>query len=103
MGGSDVAGISIGEVKNGACRRYNKCYTLGMTKVKVTGVGNSVGIILPKEILAKLRVSKGDFLTVSETPLGVSLSALDEKKHRQLEIAEQIMRENRNMLRKLGE
>ena len=103
MGGSDVAGVSTGEVKNAACDRYNKCYTLGMTKVKVTGVGNSVGIILPKEILAKLRVSKGDFLTVSETPLGVSLSALDEEKHRQLEIAEQIMRDNRNMLRKLGE
>jgi putative addiction module antidote len=74
-----------------------------MTKVKVTQVGNSVGIVLPKEVLERLRVSKGDFLTVSETPTGVNLSALDEKKQRQLEIAEQIMRDNRNMLRKLGE
>lgn len=74
-----------------------------MTKVKVTGVGNSVGIILPKEILAKLRVSKGDFLTVSETPLGVSLSALDSEFEHQMDLAEGIMREDRDVLRRLAQ
>ncbi len=74
-----------------------------MTKVKVTSVGNSVGIVLPKETLQMLHVSKGDYLTLSEAPGGVRLSALDERKERQLELAEKIMRENRNMLRKLAE
>jgi len=74
-----------------------------MTKVKVTSVGNSVGIVLPKETLERLHVSKGDYLTLSDSPGGIRLSALDEKKERQLELAEKVMRENRNMLRKLAE
>ena len=74
-----------------------------MTTVKVTKIGNSEGVILPKEILEKLRVSKGDTLTISETPGGIQISPFDEKKARQLDLAEQIMRENRNMLRKLAE
>ena len=74
-----------------------------MIKVKVTTVGNSAGIVLPKELLEKLRVSKGDTLTVSETTRGVELSAFDDRKSRQMEAAEQIMRKNRNMLKKLAE
>ena len=74
-----------------------------MTKLKITAIGNSAGIILPKELLEKLRVSKGDTLTVSETPDGLALSPLDESAARQMEMAEQIMRDNRNMLRKLAE
>jgi putative addiction module antidote len=72
------------------------------TTVKVTSIGNSAGIILPKEMLERLRISKGDFLTVTETPDGVQLSTYDEKVTRQMDIAERIMRENRNMLRKLA-
>lgn len=74
-----------------------------MHTVKVTTVGNSAGIILPKELLEKLRVSKGDTLTVTETSRGLEITAYDEKMSRQLEIAERIMRENRNMLKKLAE
>ena len=77
--------------------------TEGMTTLKLTGIGNSTGVILPKELLEKLRVSKGDSLTVTETPRGVELSAYDEKKLRQMEVAEKVMRENRNLLRKLAQ
>jgi putative addiction module antidote len=73
------------------------------TTVKVTTVGNSAGIILSKEILERLRVSKGDILTVTETPDGVQLSTYEEKVARQLEISERIMKDNRNMLRKLAQ
>ncbi len=73
------------------------------TTVKVTTVGNSAGIILSKEILERLRVSKGDTLTVTETPDGVQLSTYEEKVARQLEISERIMKDNRNMLRKLAQ
>lgn len=74
-----------------------------ITTVKVTTIGNSAGIILPKELLERLRVSKGDTLTVTETPDGVQLSTYDETVNRQMEVAERIMRENRNMLRKLAQ
>ncbi len=71
--------------------------------VKIISVGNSAGIILPKELLEKLRVSKGDSLTVTESPTGVNLTAYDEKISRQIQVAEQVMRDNRNMLRKLAQ
>lgn len=84
------------------------CYNIGyitcmFTTVKITSIGNSAGIILPKELMEKLRVSKGDTLTVTETPDGLSLSPYNEKVARQMEIAEQVMRNNRNMLRKLAQ
>jgi putative addiction module antidote len=71
--------------------------------VKITTVGNSAGIVLPREVLELLRVSKGDVLTLTEVPGGVQLTAMDERKQRQLEIAERVMRENRNMLAKLAQ
>ena len=74
-----------------------------ITTVKVTTIGNSAGIIVPKELLERLRISKGDTLTVTETPDGVQLSTYDETVNRQMEVAERIMRENRNMLRKLAQ
>lgn len=73
------------------------------TTVKVTTIGNSAGIILPKELLEKLRISKGDTLTVTETPDGIGLSPFDEVIARQMEVAEKVMRDNRNMLRKLAQ
>lgn len=73
------------------------------TTLKITTIGNSAGIILPKEILEKLRVSKGDSLTVTETPDGVLLNPFDDRVSSQMEVAERIMRENRNMLRKLAQ
>jgi putative addiction module antidote len=74
-----------------------------ITTVKVTAIGNSAGIILPKELLEKLRISKGDTLTVTETPDGLNLNPYDEKVARQMEVAEKVMRENRNMLKKLAQ
>lgn len=71
--------------------------------VKITTVGNSAGIILSKELIEKLRVSKGDILSVSETPDGIQLNPYDEEVAQQMEVAERIMRENRNMLRKLAQ
>lgn len=71
--------------------------------VKVTTVGNSVGIVLPKELLARLNIKKGDTLYVTETPDGVQLTPYDEKFIRVMEAANQIVRENRDVLRKLAE
>jgi putative addiction module antidote len=72
-------------------------------KLKITSIGNSAGVILPKEVLEKLRVEKGDTLFLTETPNGIELTAHDDEVELQMEIAEKIMRENRNLLRKLAQ
>lgn len=71
--------------------------------VKITTVGSSVGIVLPKEILSRLRVEKGDSLYITETPDGVQLTPYDEKFAQVLKAADKVMRENRDVLRKLAE
>lgn len=73
------------------------------TTLKITSIGNSAGVILPKELLEKLRVSKGDTLFVTETPTGVELSPHDAQFAQQMELAEKIMREDRDVLRKLAQ
>jgi putative addiction module antidote len=72
-------------------------------KVKVTTVGNSAGVVLPKEVLAKMRVQKGDSLYLRETPDGVELSAYDPEFDREMATARTVMRRYRNALRKLAE
>lgn len=74
-----------------------------MTRLKITTVGNSAGIVLPKEMLAKLRVEKGDTLLATETPNGIELSAYDSELEQQMEVAETVMRDFRDTLRLLGE
>lgn len=74
-----------------------------MTTLKVTTVGNSAGVVLPKEILQRLRVDKGDVLYVLETPNGVELTAYNPEFAAQMDVAEQVMREDRDVLRRLGE
>lgn len=71
--------------------------------VKLTTVGNSTGIVLPKELLEKMRVQKGDLLHVLETPDGISLTPLNTEFARQMDVAEGIMRKRRNLLKKLAE
>ena len=70
--------------------------------LKLTNVGNSVGVILPKELLSKLRVDKGDTLYVVETPAGIELTAYRPDFAAQMDAAEEIMRDNRDILKKLA-
>lgn len=72
-------------------------------KLKLTAIGNSTGVILPRELLEKLRVERGDELTVLEMPDGIKLTAYDPEFAEQMEVAERIMREDRELLRKLAE
>ncbi|PHR57614.1 MAG: AbrB/MazE/SpoVT family DNA-binding domain-containing protein [Robiginitomaculum sp.] len=74
-----------------------------MPELKVTTIGNSTGVILPKELLSKLRVQKGDKLFVSETPNGIELSSYNPEFARQMDAAEEIMRKDRDVLRKLAQ
>ncbi len=72
-------------------------------KLKLTAIGNSTGVILPKELLEKLRVTRGDELMVLETPDGITLTPFDPVFAAQMEVAERIMREDRDLLRKLAQ
>jgi len=45
-----------------------------MVKLKVTTVGNSTGVVLPKEVLARLKVEKGDTLYLTEAPEGYRIT-----------------------------
>lgn len=71
--------------------------------VKITQIGNSVGIVLPKEVLAKLKVEKGDSLYISDTPEGIQLTPYDQNFAEEMEAAKRIMRKHRDVLRKLAE
>lgn len=73
-----------------------------MLKIKVTTVGSSTGVVLPKEVLTRLRVGKGDLLYVTETPNGVELTPYDPAFAQEMEAAGKVMRRYRNALRELA-
>ena len=72
-------------------------------KLKITTVGNSAGVILPKDLLARLRLEKGDELHALETPDGIRLTVYDPTLAEQTEVAEQVMRSRRTLLHKLAQ
>ena len=73
-----------------------------MMKLKIISVGNSAGILLPRELLSKRGLGEGDVLKVTETENGIELTHHDPEFDAQMELAEDIMRENFDLLRKLA-
>ncbi len=73
-----------------------------MPKLKITTVGASAGIILNKEVMARLRVKKGDSLYLTEAPGGYRLTPYDPEFERQIKLAEEIMHDDREILRALS-
>jgi putative addiction module antidote len=73
-----------------------------MHRLKLTQFGNSVGVILPKELLAKLGLAKGDTVYATDQPDGVRLTTDDAEFEAQMAVARQIMKESRNILRELA-
>ena len=74
-----------------------------MITLKLTQIGNSVGVILPKEALAKLGVGKGDTLYLTEASGGdMRISSYDEEIARQIGLGEEIMDEYRDTFRALA-
>ncbi len=73
-----------------------------MHALKLTQIGNSVGVILPKELLARLKVEKGDVLYVTDSPDGVRLTANDPAFEAQMAAARSIMKKRRAVLRELA-
>jgi putative addiction module antidote len=73
-----------------------------MTTLKITQIGNSLGLILPKEILARLKLEKGDAVFVTDTPDGVAITPYDPATAEQLALGSEFMREYRNTFRALA-
>ncbi|MCL7420935.1 MAG: AbrB/MazE/SpoVT family DNA-binding domain-containing protein [Methylobacter sp.] len=73
-----------------------------MLKVKITAIGNSMGIVLPKEALNKLNAEKGDTLYLVDSPEGYKLTPYQQDFESQMETAEKIMKKYRNALHELA-
>ena len=69
---------------------------------KLIKVGNSVGVILPRDVLAKLGLEAGDQLSISDAPGGVPLSRYAPEFELQMAIARDVMKRRRNALRELA-
>ncbi len=74
-----------------------------MLAFKLTTIGSSIGFILPKEVRDRLKVKKGDTLFLTEMPEGgYRLTPYNPDFERQMRLAEEVMRADRDMLRALA-
>ena len=73
-----------------------------MTALKLTQIGNSVGVILPKEILRRLKLEKGDTVFVTDVANGITLSPYDAEFEEQMTAARDVMKRRRQVLRELA-
>ncbi len=73
-----------------------------MAALKLTQIGNSVGVILPKEVLARLKLGKGDTVYVTEAANGVTLTPYDPELAKQVELGREFMREYRDTFHQLA-
>lgn len=73
-----------------------------MFALKLTQIGNSVGVVLPKELLGLLHVEKGDTLYATQSPEGVRLTPFDPEFEQQMEAARKVMKARRDVLHELA-
>lgn len=73
-----------------------------MHMLKLTQIGNSVGVILPREALAKLRLEKGQSVFLTETPEGYALTPYDPTLDEQIQAGREFMREFRDTFHQLA-
>ena len=73
-----------------------------MSALKLTQIGNSVGVILPKEVLARMKVGKGDTVCLTEAANGITLTPYDPELEDQLKLGREFMREFRDTFHQLA-
>lgn len=73
-----------------------------MSALKLTQIGNSVGVILPKELLIRLKLDKGDTLYVTEAANGLNLSPYDPSLEEEIDLGREFMREYRDTFHQLA-
>ena len=72
-------------------------------KLKLTSVGNSLGLILPAEVLTDLNLNRGDEIVLTTAPEGYRLTAYSSEFGEQIAIARKIMDERQEALRELAD
>ena len=73
-----------------------------MTELKLIQIGNSVGVVLPKEVLAALNLDKGDSLFATRTPDGLNLTPSDPELEEELKLGREIMKRYRDTFKALA-
>jgi putative addiction module antidote len=73
-----------------------------MNALKIQKIGNSAGVILPKDLLAHLHVEVGQTVSVSKTPQGIELRAPDADFDEQMVVAREVMARRHRALRELA-
>lgn len=73
-----------------------------MFALKLTQIGNSVGVILPKEVLARLKIEKGSSVFITETPNGYALTPYDPTLAEQIEAGREFMQDYRDTFHQLA-
>jgi putative addiction module antidote len=73
-----------------------------MQTLKLTQIGNSVGVVLPKEMLSRMKLEKGDSVFITDTPDGFMITPYDPEFAEQMSLAREFMKENRDVLRELA-
>jgi putative addiction module antidote len=83
--------------------KNSRDFKLEDTALQIRKIGNSLGVILPKELLARLNLKEGDKFYPVEQPDGsLRLSPFDPKHARTMEIARKAIREYRDTLAALA-
>ncbi len=73
-----------------------------MLALKLTKIGNSTGVVLPREALTKLRADQGDTVFFTESADGFRLTPYDPDFERQMTLARRVAKKRRNVLRELA-
>jgi putative addiction module antidote len=73
-----------------------------MNALKIQKIGNSAGVILPKELLAHLQVEVGQAVSVTKTPNGIELRTPDTDFEAQMAAAREVMTRRRRALHELA-
>jgi putative addiction module antidote len=71
-------------------------------KLKLRAVGTSTGILLPKEMLVRLKLKKNDYIFAVETPDGYLLTPYDPEVERQVTKGREFMSKYRETFRALA-
>ena len=70
--------------------------------LKLTQIGNSIGVILPREVLGRLKLEKGESVFLMETPDGYAITPYDPTLDEQIQAGREFMREYRDTFHQLS-
>lgn len=73
-----------------------------MSALKLSQIGNSLGVILPKEVLARLKLVKGDTVFLTEAANGITLTPYDPELEEQLKLGREFMHDYRDTFHQLA-